>query len=141
MSTVARLSVPGPEELLQKGSGKPSSTEPAFDPTALLARFGGDETFVREMIGLFLEESVERLEGVRAAARDGDAQRLRLAAHAVRGLIANFSTGPAYRAASRLEECGRDGDLAGAARVHASLEEALAVLRSALAAFAQELAK
>jgi hypothetical protein len=40
-----------------------------------------------------------------------------------------------------LEECGRDGVLAGAARAHASLEETLAVLRAALAAFAQELGK
>jgi hypothetical protein len=88
---------------------------------------------------MFLEEVADRLEKVREAVRVGAAARLRLTAHALRGLIGHFSTGAAYQAATRLEQFGIDGNLTEAPRVHADLEETLAALRPALAAFASGL--
>jgi HPt (histidine-containing phosphotransfer) domain-containing protein len=111
-------------------------SEPPFDPAAVLARVGGDESFLRDLLGMFEEEVVPRLEQVRQAITAGDAERARVTAHALRGLIGHFSTAAAYQAATRLEHLGRDGDVTAAARMQPDLEETVATLRLALAAFA-----
>ncbi len=112
-----------------------STVEPLFDPQALLARVRGDVEFLRELVGLFVEETTEQVQAMRAALRSGDAKQLALAAHAVGGVIGHFGTGRAFQSARRLEQLARAGDLGSAAGVHADLEPALAALQTALAAF------
>jgi len=60
------------------------------------------------MIQLFGEETPGLLARVEAAVRSSDAQQLRKAAHALRGLVSAFSTSTAD-AAKVLEQMGIDG--------------------------------
>ncbi len=120
----------------------PSSgqTEPVYDRTAFLARLDGDEELARELIELFLEDYPETLATLAAAIETGNAAQLRLAAHSLRGTVANFSAHTAQESAHRLEQMGRSGVLAGAPDVYAALVEALAQLRSALVGLSARLA-
>ena len=106
------------------------------DPEALLARLGGDEDLLREVVGLFLDESPRLLGEAEAALAAGDAGRLEQTAHRLKGAIRNFGTSPAAEAAGRLEALGRSGNLDDAPAACRELAEALGRLRAALAAAA-----
>jgi two-component system, sensor histidine kinase and response regulator len=110
-----------------------SSATAALDGARLLNRVNGDAELLAELIGLFLGECPGLLEQVRAAvaARDGD--RLRAAAHALKGSVSNFDATAAFDAAVQLEQIGRARDWALARKGLAALEAAAADLQSALA--------
>jgi PAS domain S-box-containing protein len=105
----------------------------APDRQALLARLGGDEDLLGEVVGLLLDESPRLLAEAEAAVAAGDAGRLERTAHRLKGAIRNFGTGAAAEAAERLEALGRSGNLDGAAAACRELGEALHGLRAALA--------
>lgn len=107
-----------------------------LDRTALISRVDGDETLLAELVNLFLASCPELLAEVRDSVRRGNASQVRAAAHALRGAVANFSEGLAYEAARRLEEMGRDANLAEApAAIHA-LELGIEQLRRELDGYA-----
>jgi PAS domain S-box-containing protein len=84
------------------------------DFTKLLARFDGDLSLVRQLVGLFLEEYPHMLEGIGQALGEGDAAALAQAAHALKGSVGYFEWPEASAAALRLERLGRFHDLAEA---------------------------
>lgn len=103
-------------------SEQAAQTADILNPVALMARVGGDEALLVELVDLFLESSPELLAQLRDSVRQQDADRMCSAAHALRGVIANFSEGPAYAAARRLEELARGAKVTGTAEVLADLE-------------------
>ncbi len=107
-----------------------------FDKAQALSRVGGDEELLRELIGVFLEECPRWLADVRAALAAGDAQKLRRAAHTIKGAVDNCGAGSAFESALRLERIGGEGRLAEADEAFASLEAELARLEPALAVYA-----
>jgi CheY-like chemotaxis protein len=76
---------------------------PVFDRGRALERVGGDPALLREVTGLFLSDSVRLLGQVEEALRDGSAERLRKAAHTLKGSVAFFAAPAAEAAARRLE--------------------------------------
>jgi two-component system sensor histidine kinase/response regulator len=84
--------------------------ETLLDPATLLAACDDDATLLRELIQVFQANAPGALARVREAVREGDAARLREAAHSLRGLVSTFSA-TAARAASGLEEMGAGGQL------------------------------
>jgi two-component system sensor histidine kinase/response regulator len=90
-------------------------TRPAFDLAALDRYTVGDRGFRLELLRLFLEDCPSRLRAVHAAVHDGDAERLRSTAHALRGSAAFLTAAPLIDEAVRLEAMGRDGRLDDAA--------------------------
>ncbi len=106
-----------------------------LDLHAALARVDGDRELLKEIAGLFLEECPGSLEAVRAAVAAGDPAALQRAAHSLKGAVSNFGERTAHKAALRLEDMGRAGDLAGSADALRELEEALARLISELREF------
>ena len=111
---------------------------PVWNHTKALAHVGGDGELLRELIGLFLVEYPLRFAEVRAAVAQADADKLRLAAHTLKGTVGNFAATSAYDAAERLESMGQRGDLTGAMEAVAELEMELARLRPALSALNEE---
>jgi PAS domain S-box-containing protein len=79
-------------------------------PRVLLAACGGDATILERIGQTFRACLPERLNAVRGALRDGDAPRLREAAHKLAGMVAAFST-VAGGVASELEDCAAQGRL------------------------------
>ncbi|NOT54561.1 MAG: PAS domain S-box protein [Deltaproteobacteria bacterium] len=108
----------------------PSS--PPFNFSEALSNIGGDETLLAELAGIFLEEYPQIIENVRIAVGNKDAESLVYYAHALKGSVGNFVAVDTQNAARRLEQMGREGDIADAPQVLSELETALSRLTPAL---------
>ena len=111
---------------------------PGFDRTIALARVGGDEDLLRELIGDYLRESPGWRDDLRRAAAGGDAAGLRRAAHTIKGAVGYFGADAAAATADRIQILGRAGDAAAAAADLPELEHQLDRLAAALRAFVPE---
>jgi PAS domain S-box-containing protein len=103
-----------------------------FDFSEALSNIGGDENLLAELASIFLEEYLEILKNVRTAVRSNNGEALVYYAHALKGSVSNFAAGDAEGAARKLEQIGREGDLADAPKVLSELESALSRLTPAL---------
>jgi two-component system sensor histidine kinase/response regulator len=112
-----------------------NASDGVIDLQAALASVGGDPALLRELIGLFLESCPGLLSEIRYAAAEGDAARLKRAAHTLKGSVGYFSAPAAVVVAQRLERMGRDNDLTGVEEALRQLEIEIEKLRSALTAF------
>jgi CheY-like chemotaxis protein/HPt (histidine-containing phosphotransfer) domain-containing protein len=111
-----------------------------LDVTAALAAVMGDRQLLAELAGVFLAECPHWMREIQAAVARGDPPRLQLAAHSLKGAVANFAACDAYEAALRLEKMGRSGDLSGASEAVAALAREMERLRPALMALAEQTA-
>jgi PAS domain S-box-containing protein len=102
-----------------------------LDPAVALARVGGDQKLLGDLVRLFNRECPAWLADLRAAVAAGDADTVLRTAHSVKGSVGTFGARPAFDAAQRLEKMGREGDLSGAA---AACDELEALLRRLLPA-------
>jgi signal transduction histidine kinase/HPt (histidine-containing phosphotransfer) domain-containing protein len=109
-----------------------------LDRAAAVQCVGGDRRLLGEIVRLFAGQCPRWVADIRDAVARGDANRLRQAAHALKGAVGNFGARAAFAEAQRLEWMGRDGDLAAAAGACADLEKQLERLLPALAALADE---
>jgi CheY-like chemotaxis protein len=105
-----------------------------LDRAALLERLEGDETLLRQLVNLFLDDYPRLLAAIRTAVAARDPARLEYASHALKGSAANFGPSCAVEAAHRLELLGRRAELAGAPMALTDLEEALQQFAAALTA-------
>jgi two-component system sensor histidine kinase/response regulator len=96
--------------------------ETLLDPAALLAACDDDATLLRELIEVLQADAPGTLARVHEAVQDRDAQRLREAAHRLRGLLSTFSA-TAAETAARLEAMGAGGQLDDAASTLDGLTE------------------
>ncbi len=112
------------------------SPSPDFDRNAALARVGGDEDLLRELIGDYLQESPTWRDDLRRAAARGDAAGLHRAAHSIKGALGYFGADAAAAAADRIQLLGRAGD--AAAVDLPELEHLLDRLAAALRAYVSD---
>jgi len=95
---------------------------------------GGDASFERELIQVFIDSGDEALRDIRAALERGDLGSVRRAAHRLRGSTANIRANPASLAAGRLEEAARAGDMGRARQLeeelHREAERAIEFVRA-----------
>ncbi len=94
----------------------------------------GNEVLARRVIGRFVNDMPRQLALLAKAVSDGDAPRVRMMAHSIKGAAASVS-GPEIRDASwKLEQQGRDVNLTGAPaamiELSASFERARPVMES-----------
>lgn len=94
-----------------------------------LVRLGGDWELYRELLDMLLEDAPEQVREMREAIGRGDAKRLELAAHSLKGAAANLEAGPLRDTALWLETLARDGNLRGTVGAVAELEAELERLR------------
>ena len=87
-----------------------ASPEPLFDKQSALERLGGDEQLFRELTEYFQEDSETLLSTLVASAKLEDWPAVRIAAHSLKGLAANFSARPATEAARILEDAAAAAD-------------------------------
>lgn len=104
-----------------------------FDYRTALDRVGGDAELLKELAQLFLEESARMLAELRAASQRADVKTIERTAHGLKGAVANFGACAATEAALRLEQLGREGNLAEVESALATLEAELAVVQAELA--------
>jgi CheY-like chemotaxis protein len=106
----------------------------ALDWAVARERVGGSLDLLQEMIELFVREHPKLLGEIRQAVAAADAPRLHRAAHTLKGSADCFAAGPTVAAAQRLEQMGRQADLAGADEALRVLEREIERLLRALAA-------
>jgi PAS domain S-box-containing protein len=75
----------------------------------------GDEELIKEIVPIFLNDNKERLEMLTKAVRAGDAEAIKLYAHAVKGAGRNIGAKQLSNIAHRLECAGRENDVEMAA--------------------------
>ena len=131
------------QEPVETRADLPSDLSPAgeiIDLTEALAHIGGDEELLMELATLFLGEYPHVLENLRAAVTNGNAMDIMYHAHALRGAMSNFVTHETENAARRLEQFGREGNIADSAQALRELEMALQRLIPALHTLAGQVA-
>jgi CheY-like chemotaxis protein len=106
--------------------------EAPFDLEDVLKQFGDDRELLQEVVGVFLEACPGWQADIKAAIAAGDAAKLKLAAHTLKGAVSHFGAEPAYQAAHRLEQMATAGTLAEAPAAYTALEQALVHLQAAL---------
>ena len=109
-----------------------------YDQAALDKHFGGDQSFLGEVVEVFLQSYPEWQAEIRAAVEAGDPSRLRAAAHTLKGAVGYFGAKDVYDVAHRLEQMAREGQLREAPAACSLLDNALGRLQDALQQLAGE---
>jgi len=126
----------GPATLSDTSGDRPEYSGPVLDRAGLMARIQGDPGMLRMFTDLFLADYPKRVKTIRDTLTAGDAAGVAAAAHSLKGAVAIFSSGPAYRAAATLERFGRQNSLDAADEAYGTLERELDRLKEALESFA-----
>lgn len=113
------------------GDAVSASTEEGF-----LNRVGGDRKLLQRMIQTFLRDGPQRLKEIRRAIRQKQGDKLASLAHALKGPLGIFGANRAAERCQELQEFGRGGNYAEAARRYDSLKEEIALLEANLRGYA-----
>jgi HPt (histidine-containing phosphotransfer) domain-containing protein len=99
---------------------------------AALEHAGGDRELLTDLVGIFLDESLNNLADIRKSLKDGDAKLLQRASHMLKGSLRIFESTRASELAFQLETMGREESLSGAPAVVPQLEDQLELVMAEL---------
>jgi two-component system, sensor histidine kinase and response regulator len=124
------------EQLFETIEGFAQGKEPP-EPTptngnGILERVGGDLELARELSEIFLQDCPEMMKRIEHSKTEKDAEGLAMAAHALKGSLANFGFESAVAAAKRLEMMGRQGDLTEVEEGWVDLERLVGAARDSI---------
>ena len=105
-----------------------------FDRQSALEKVEGDEQLLDELAEMFLEDCPSLSSAIFAAVEAKDCTALTSAAHAMKGVVANFGSHASEELARQLESMGRQQDLTDAEPVCVKLQASLAGLQRELTA-------
>ena len=92
-----------------------------FDAQKALQQAGDDPDLLAEVLGVFVDESAGWARDIQDAAAARDAERLRRAAHTVKGAASNCGAAQTAALASSVEHLASGGDIGIAAESAADL--------------------
>jgi CheY-like chemotaxis protein/HPt (histidine-containing phosphotransfer) domain-containing protein len=99
---------------------------------AFLEGLGNDASLARRLVDVFLENSGRLVDEIGRAITRRDGERLRRAAHALKGSVSSFPAGAARDTAARMERIGFDADFDAAHDVFPLLQKEIDRLRELL---------
>ena len=88
-----------------------ASRDSAINVTELLSRVENDWDLLRELAGIFVEDFPRYQAALRQAVQDRNPERIAESAHALKGMLANLAATGASKAASDVEQLGKQGNL------------------------------
>ena len=109
-----------------------------IDREELMNRLDGDMELLEELFELFVEDYPQFLADIETAILHRDGQKLKQAAHTLKGAVGNFAAKKAFDLAFRLEMMGQEGDFQDAEPVFRDLNRAVEEIKEALAAMKRE---
>jgi CheY-like chemotaxis protein/HPt (histidine-containing phosphotransfer) domain-containing protein len=109
-----------------------------FDPQEFDGLVMGNEQLARRILRKFVDDMPRQIAVLARAVSDGDAQRVRLVAHSIKGAAASVSAGEMREASWKLEQEGRDGNLAAAAASFPDLSASFERARPMMENFCRE---
>ena len=131
-SAIATLFEKAPKKTAARNNSPESSISAnLIDEQKVLEGLGGDRELLVDVLRLFLEDSDRLLRDIQSANAHEDPVALGRSAHALKGSIANLSSGDAYAYAAELEKMGRNGERNSVPELIGKLEEALGKLQRA----------
>lgn len=101
----------------------------------LLERVDGDEELIREVLGIFLDDTPKILEDLKTAINGALPEAVAKAAHTLKGASANIAANRLRDQAYQLEMKAKSGDLANASDLYAKLEAEFGELKTHLAQY------
>ena len=125
-----------PLEATPSVAGSEKGDPKGFDPDDALARVGGDQGLLRELVGLFLAEAPTWLEELDVATAAGDGVGLHRVAHTIKGAAdtcgvrGGFDAAFAVERLARAEAFDRVAISAGVAQLRAVVDAALPAMRA-----------
>jgi HPt (histidine-containing phosphotransfer) domain-containing protein len=90
-----------------------------LDPTKLrelIELTGGDRTWVRELLNIYVDDTRKRLADLGAVVAAGIPDRIQRDAHGIKGSSGNVGASRMAQLCQQMETYAREGDLAGARR-------------------------
>jgi signal transduction histidine kinase/DNA-binding response OmpR family regulator len=109
-------------------------TPSLWDPATALEKMEGDESFLRELIQIFLEEMPRQLANLRTAIETGDADKLEKTAHSLKGELGCLGLTEAAQKARDLERMGHEHSLEPTAELISAFEADISAASSAMRA-------
>ena len=98
----------------------------------LLDRVENDLELLGEMVAIFEDERASYLENLEKAIESGNAEDLDMAAHTIKGVLANLSAAQTAEIAKSLEELGKTGSTDGAQEMYEKLKQEIELVSEAL---------
>jgi PAS domain S-box-containing protein len=132
------LARPRPSRTTAPTPAAPAPAAALLDRAVLVARIGGNEKLLHELVNVFRDDSDNQVTELRAALLEGNAAKLGEAAHSLKGMVAFFGVDSVTQAALQLEKLGRQGDLGGAQEALGRLTHELDRLKAGLSAILSE---
>lgn len=118
------------------GSGAGDPRAQVVDLAALHRSTGGDQALQREVVQMFAEQIGVKLEVIRRAVADGDADALRRASHTLLGSSTTLGAVRMAELLATLEETAQSGDYelarAACAQLTVEAEKSLGLLRESV---------
>lgn len=93
-----------------------------FESSLLFEQFSGDEEILLEVIDIFHAAQADLLVGIKEGIETKDAEKLRINAHTMKGVLGNFYAKAGAGLAYELELCGKKKEFAQAEKLFYSLE-------------------
>jgi HPt (histidine-containing phosphotransfer) domain-containing protein len=103
-----------------------------WDLSATLVHLGGDETLLREVIDIFLEEAPKHLAALRLAVEQGIAEAVETTAHTLKGECGYLCLPEISQRAGQIEEMGRSNNMKGAVALLPQFESDIRKLITAI---------
>ena len=119
------------------GAAEGAQPEAVLDPAALanlLEMVGGEADFLVELIDTFLTDAPQLMADMRQAVEQGNAEGLRLAAHSLKSIGADFGAKAFSDLCKELEAIGLAGAVDGAAELVVQAEAEYEQVKAALEA-------
>jgi two-component system sensor histidine kinase/response regulator len=109
-------SIPQPERNVAD-----NTHEISFDTGRLMQAFDNDAEFLKEAVGMFIEDYPPMIDSIRQALSAVDYDELRRTAHGLKGMLGNFQADEAVQKAFTLEAMGQDKECSSGQEVFTEL--------------------
>jgi CheY-like chemotaxis protein/HPt (histidine-containing phosphotransfer) domain-containing protein len=107
-----------------------------WDRSKALGRVDGDESLLRELVGIFLDESAKQLASLEQAISTGNLKEIERTAHSLKGELGYLGLAGAAQKAKDMEHMGREGTLQAVAmlfpKFHAEISAGAKTMRRML---------
>lgn len=107
---------------------EPSSIEHVLDIQGALTRLDGDSDLLSDLMAFYLEDSERMLGDLHVSVAAGDADGIKMASHALKGLVAGCGGVRATEAARRVEQAAMAKDLSHIQELVQSLDDELVLV-------------
>lgn len=95
----------------------------SIDLESVLERIGGDESFLYELLDIYIEDFMEKYVSLERAIAEVDFSSIREIGHSLKGASANLSLTGLHEASYGIELSGKDSDIQQARNMFARLKE------------------